>query len=250
MSCAIASGRFTSKDVVIEYLPCGEAATHVQKLFFPTSVSAGTFKLRVNGKETAAITYSDTVATLITNINAQLDLVTDAAADLVASGAASTEITITAAANGWYTIAITDDSLTGNTSSDPSISTLVVTQGSKVYRISGELSSFGYEVSVDLVDVTGLSEYEGTEIPVKETMSFDISIYKSATDWEHAVKAGKSGTITVYEQGKVAGQRYFAFRGLFDKASLEFPDHEVVEGEMSGVRQGAMITDFNSIYAG
>lgn len=248
MSCEIASGRFTSKDVVIEYLPCGEANDHVQKLIFPASVSGGTFKLRVNGIETVAITYSDTPATLVSSINSALDTVAGASA-LVASASVSTEVTITAADNLWYTIVISNDSLTGNTSSDPSISTYVVTQGSKVYRISGDLSSFGYEVTADTVDVTGLSEYEGTEIPVKETMSFDVSVYKTPADWEHAIAAGRSGIMTVYEKGKIAGERYFAFRALFNKASVEFPDHEVVEGEMSGVRQGAMIIPFNSIYA-
>jgi hypothetical protein len=250
MGCEVSSGRFTSKDILVQYLPCGAAASHVQKLTFQPSLTGGTFKLRVNGELTAAITYSDTGATLLTNINTALDALPSLAnGDIVATGD-NLIVTLTAIANKWYTIELVDISgLTGNTSSDPAVVTEVTTQGSKLYTLSGQVSSFDYEVTAETVDATAISEYAATEIPVKETMTFSLNVYKAEEDWRWAVRAGKRGILYVYETGKFVGRPYFAFYALFDKVSVSFPDHELVEAEMTGKRQGAMVVDFDSVYA-
>lgn len=248
--CQIDTGRFTSKDILIQYLPCGVAADHVQHLRFHADVSAGTFKLRVNGVETAAITFSATAATLISSINSELDLVTEAAGDLVTTGTVVTDLTITGdVGTGWFSIEVSDDSLTGNATADPNVTTDVTTQGSKLYTLSGQISKFDYEVTIDTTDVSAISEFEKTAIPVGETMSFDLSLYRANEDWNFAVKTGNRGILYVYEQGKVPGNRWFAFWALFDKASVSYPDHNIVEASVSGARQGAMVVPFDSVYA-
>ncbi len=248
--CVIDNGRFTSNDILIQYLPCGEANSHVQTLIFHADVAAGTFKLRVNGNLTAAITFSDTEATLVTSIQSALDALPNLApSDIVAATTGSETFTLTAAEDGWFTILVEEDLLTGNATVEPNVQSLITVQGSKLYTLSAQTSKFDYEVSVDTVDVTAISEVETTEIPVKESMTFNLSLYKATEDWNIAVQPQRRGIMYVYEQGKVAGQKYFAFWALFDKASVTFPDHEVVEAEMSGVRQGAMVIPFDSIYA-
>ena len=232
-------------------MPCGAEGDHVQTLSFATGISAGTYKLRVNGYLTAAITFSATIATHLTAINAALDALPNlAAGDIAATGASNALITLTADPDlGWFTIVAEADTLTGNTTADPNIVTEVLTQGSKLYTLSAQISKFDYEVTVDTVDVTSISENEATEIPVKESMTFDLSLFRATEDWNIAVKPGNRGILYVYEQGKFAGRKWFAFWALFDKASISFPDHEVVEADMSGVRQGAMVVPFDSIYA-
>ncbi len=248
--CTIDNGRFTSKDILIQYLPCGEAGSHIQQFVFHVDVAAGTFKLRVNGNETTAITFSDTEATLVTSINSALDALPNLApADIVASTPGAETIVLTAADDGWFTIEVSTDALTGNTSDEPNVTSEILTQGSKLYTLSAQVSKFDYEVTVDTVDVTAISEFEATEIPVKESMTFDLSLFKATEDWNIAVAAGNRGIMYVYEQGKFVGRKYFAFWALFDKASVSFPDHEVVEADMSGVRQGEMVIPFDSIYA-
>lgn len=250
--CTIDNGRFTSKDILIQYLPCGAVGDHVQVLGFHAGVSAGTFKLRVNGYETAAITFSATIATLLTSINAALDALPNlGAGDITATGTLVTAVTLTSDPGlGYFKIDISDMSaLTGNTSDEPNISSEVTTQGSKLYTLSAQISKFSYEVTVDVVDVTAISENEVTEIPVKEKMTFDLSLFRATEDWNVAVQPGLRGIIYVYEQGKFTGRKWFAFWALFDKASISFPDHEVVEADMSGVRQGAMVIPFDSVYA-
>lgn len=249
--CVVDNGRFTSKDIVIQYLPCGAVGDHVQTVAFATDISAGTYKIRVNGYLTAAITFSATIATHLTAINAALDALPNLApGDIVASGASNAAITLTADPGlGWFTIVFESIALTGNSTADPDITTVVTTQGSKLYTLSAQISKFSYEVTVDTVDVTAISENEATEIPVKESMTFDLSLFRATEDWNIAVKPGNRGILYVYEQGKTAGQKYFAFWALFDKASISFPDHAVVEADMSGKRQGAMVVPFDSIYA-
>lgn len=250
LACEVDNGRFTSKDVLIQFLPCGTVQAHIQHLRFHADVTAGTFKLRVNGNLTAAITYSDTIATLLTNINAALDALPNLApGDIVATGAAVSDVILTGAASGFYEILVEADTLTGNTTDEPNVTTDVSQQGAELFTLSAQISSFSFEVTVDTVEVTAISEYEATEIPVKESMTFDISLYDAVEDWLYAVRAGYRGIFYVYPQGKLPGNRYFAFWGLIDSVSADFPDHDVVEKEISGVRQGAMVVPFDAIYA-
>lgn len=250
------TNRFTSKDIVIQWLPCSDTgdaveAAHVQHLYFHADVAAGTFKLRVNGELTAAITYSDTIATLLTNINTALDALPNLAdGDIVATGAAVSDVTLTGAAPFYYEIYIEEDALTGNTSDDPNVQTRVTTQGCAVVTISSEISEFSFEGSVETVDVTAISEYARLEIPVAEAVSFDMSIFKTNSTWELSVKQGVSGFLYVYPKGKVVGNEVFAFRALIDKVSESYPDHDVVEKQVTGVRQGDWLIRPNSVYRG
>ncbi len=247
--CEIDTGRFSSKDILIQYLPCGESGTHVQHLRFNANVTAGTFRLRVNGALTAAITFSATIATLLASINAALDaLSTLAAGEIVATGTLVSDVTLTALAPKFYEVLLEADLLTGNTTADPNVTTDVTTQGSTLYTLSAQISEFSYEVSVDTVEVTAIGEYEATEIPVKESMTFDISMYEAEADWLFAVRAGHRGTFYVYPRGKVSGRRYFAFNGLIDTLSPNFPDHDIVDKSISGMRQGAMVIPFDALY--
>lgn len=250
LNCSIENGRYTSKDVLIQFLPCGEVQEHIQHLRFHADVTAGTFKLRVNGHLTAAITYSATEATLITSVNAALDALPNLdAAELVLSGASTADMTLTSTPDAFYEILVEDDLLTGNATADPNVTTDVTQQGAALLTLSAQISSFSFEETTETVEVTSISEYEATEIPVKSTMTFDMSLFDADEDWTYAVRAGYRGILTVYPKGKTPGNRYFSFWALFDSVSTDYPDHEVVEKEISGQRQGAMVVPFGAIYA-
>src|ERR1041385_1830067 len=114
------TNRITSKDIVIEFLAgaSGVEQPHIETLSFATGISAGTYKLRINGKLTGSITFSGTIATHLTAINAALDAVLGASV-LVASGASNALITLTASVNKWYTIKQDSVALTGNSTTNP-----------------------------------------------------------------------------------------------------------------------------------
>lgn len=242
------TNRITSKDIVIEFLPgsAGLVQAHIETLAFATGISAGTYKLRINGKLTAAITFNATIATHLTAINAALDA-TLGAAVIVASGASNALITLTAATAKWYTILQDSVALTGNSTTDPDITQNVTTLGAALVRISTEISKFSYEEKSNTVDVTAISEANATEIPVKNEMTFSASIYEAVQDWPFLF-SGQTGIYYVYDQGKVTGKHWFSFRGVLDGVSKEYPDHEKVELKLSGKRQGAMIVPFGSVY--
>lgn len=248
----INTDRFTSKDLLVQIRPCADVdQVHIEVLSFHADVAAGTFKLRVNGELTAAITYNDTIATLLTNINTALDNLDGlAAGELEATGTLVSAVTITSDTEKYYVISIEEDALTGNTSDEPNVSKVVTQQGTTLYTLSSQISAFGYEESVDTVEVTAISEYEATEIPVKSMMTWNASVFEANEAWKHAVFAGQSGLMYVYPRGKVVGRPYFVFRALIEKVGVEFPDHDVVEATFDGQRQGAMIVPFNSIYKG
>lgn len=144
---AVLTNRITSKDIFVDFLPGadGLVQAHIETLAFATGISAGTWKLRINGKLTAAITFSATIATHLININAALDA-TLGASIIVATGASNALITLTAAAAKWYTITQEAVSLTGNSTTDPDITEHVTTQGAKLEKISTEISKFSYQL--------------------------------------------------------------------------------------------------------
>ncbi|HEB28833.1 MAG TPA: hypothetical protein ENI05_13925 [Porticoccus sp.] len=245
--------RLTSKDLVIQFLPHGAAATHIQHLYFHADITGGTFKLRVNGETTAAITMTGTIATDLTAINAALDALDNlTAGDIVATGTVITDITLTAIVNLWYTIDIVDiDQLTGNTTADANLLTEVTTQGSILITLSDEVSQFSWEGSVETTDVTPINQFERMEIAVASAVSFDMSMFKASDlDWEYAIFEGQWGYVYVYQQGKIVGKKHFVMQALLEKVSESFPDHDKIEKELSGMRQGAWIVPPNTVYRG
>jgi len=252
MTVCTTTNRITSEKIRIDWLPQNcEPAIHVQVLAFEATVSAGTFTLRVNGEETAPITYSATTATLITSINSALDaLVGLAGGEIEATGTVNSAITLTASGNGFYRILVDGSSLTGNTTVFPNVTSEVTTWGSDWVILSAELSTFDWDETVNTVDVTAISEYERTEIPVSSEATVSATMYKTDSSWKHTIYAGVWGLIRVFPQGAFVGQEYFVGRVLIDSVSETYPDHEVVENDISGKRQGAWIVPPKSYYAG
>ena len=256
------TSRITSEKIRIEFLPGSLVeATHEQHPLFNAAVDGGTFILWVNGESTAAISFSTTIGTLLTNIDAALDALANlSAADIVASGSVVTDVTLTASGfgNGFLRILSLPANETTLTQGTPNTNEKLImdvptTQGSSYVVLSGQATSFSWERSVEVVDVTAISEYDRTEIPVAEAVSFDLSIYKleaGSEDWVYAIYAGNNGYIRVFPEGKILGKEYYAFTALIESVSEDYPDHEKVEIEVSGMRQGAWDVEPNSIWRG
>jgi hypothetical protein len=246
------SQRITSKDIRIELVPTatGVAATHIQTLVFDAGWTGGTFKLRVNGLLTAAITYLDTAATLVTNINTALDAILGAGV-LVASSSVSTLVTLTGAAGGLTRFFVISFEGLALTPSGFEVSTEVLTQGGELIVISAEASSFSEDNKIDTVDVTAISEYFENKIPVKESMSWEFSLFNAQQTWLYILRSkALQGVFTVYPTGKFVNHRVGSFVGLVEAYKEDFPDHEKVEVTFSGSRIGAMIIPWESIYVG
>ncbi len=255
------TARITSEKLRLDFLPGSLVeATHVMTLAWDSAVDGGTFKIWVNGETTAAITFSATEATLITNVNAALDALPNlSAGDFVLSGSDITAMTLTAtgAGNAFFRVLpdpANETTLTQGTpnNNDKEVYT-VTTQGAVWVTLSAQASSFSWERSVETVDVTALSEYDRIDIPVAEGVSFDISLYKleaGTETWVYGVYPGFNGLLHVFPEGKIVGKENFQFKALLESGGEDFPDHEKVEQELSGMRQGAFTIQPNSIYRG
>lgn len=83
------------------FLPCSVEQIHRISLGFSSRIETGTFKLRVNGVATAAITYTDTLTTLATNVRTAMS------ASFPGEFTVSSDtnyVNLTAAANRFYRI--------------------------------------------------------------------------------------------------------------------------------------------------
>lgn len=249
------TGRITSENIRIEFFPRSDLAlpeTHIQHLYFDSAVNGGTFKLWVNGEVTAAITMTGTAATDVAAINSALDALPNLnAGDIVASGAAITDITLTAAADGYYRIYVFADNLTkAVANTNPNVQTEVTTQGTEQIVLSAQASSFNYEGQAETVDMTAISEFDRIEVAVALAVNFELNLYKADENWEHAVYPATYGTFRVFPEGKIVGKEYFQFRGLIETVSEDYPDHEKVERTISGMRQGAWHVPPNTVWRG
>ena len=248
------TSRTTSKELRIEYLPNFAAAAHVEHWYFNTNVSGGTFKVEVNGNLSAAITFSATAATLISNINAALDALPNlSAADIVASGSVITDITLTGAASAYYRIVLpaAELALTGNTTDEDDVVQEVTTQGSVMIDFTSEMIAYNDSLSIDTADMTAISEQAATEVFVKSMLDFDFSVFDADQSWLHIVQVeGACGTITVYPDGKIVGKRVYSFKALIKSVDRDEPDHDKVEVSISGCRVGEWLIQPYRVYTG
>lgn len=257
--------RITSENLLLQWQPGNTVdASHIQDLIFDSAVDGGTFKLWVNGEVTAAITMSPTPATLVTNINAALDALANlSAGDIVASGSDIVQIILTAtgapALLTFFRIQIMDGAETTLTQGTPNdnikLQTQVTTQGSALVTLSAQAQSFEWTLSAETVDVTPLSQRARIDLPVAETLECTLSLYKQEAlsvgeEWVYSIYEGANGVLTVYPEGKIVGKEHFSFVMLISSDNEKFPDHEKVDVEISGKRQGDFRILPTSIYRG
>lgn len=246
--------RITSSKTYAEFKHNRQAAdsTHVQTLSIEGTVSGGTFRLRVNGYLTAAIAWHAVDATVVSNINTALDLITPSAGDLVATGATVEAMTLTGNAVGHWRVAIDKDAdlLTGNTTTDPNITTEVTTIGGTWIQLHSDMSEFNYEETSETTDVTGLSELAQEVLVVKSNASFSLSLYEANQSWSPIIYSGIEGRLRIFNEGKVIDKKYLEMECLLESVSGNTPDHDVLEKEISGMRQGAWIAPPDSYWKG
>lgn len=230
----------------------GEAEQpHIQHLYMHADIAGGTFRLRVNGELTDDITITGTEATDVASINTALDALSNLAdGDIVCSGTALEDLTLTGAADGFYRIEIPEDheALTGNTSTAPNITTEVTQIGGTWIALSADMSEFSYEETSETTDVTGLSEVEQEVLVVKSNASFNLSLYEANQSWSSVIYSGIEGRLRVFNEGKIVGKKYLEMKCLIETVTGNTPDHDVLEKEISGMRQGKWVAHPDSYW--
>lgn len=240
--------RLTSKDLVIEFQPYkhprafyradtdfptyGVSQSHVQNLTVPAAITAGSYRIRVNGYLSAPILYSSNAAAVELIVEAITGV---GAGNLTVSGSLpNLVLTATLALqNQFLFIEVVDGDLTGGT-----VTTEVATQGSAVYTLSADMSMFSYSSTTETTDATAIAERARTHILTVSDATFDFGLYEALQDWRHIIIDGMQGWLWVYENGKGVGKRYFSWCVALTDASSSFEQFEKIEIECSGRRQG------------
>ena len=228
---------------------------------FKVSATSGGTAITITTVGTGTSSWNKLVANLIININTALDALPNLAnGDIVASGTLITDITLTAMAATallkFFLIEVYSEALTQTVpNSNEHVVTEVTTQGSGWVRLSDDVSAVDWELSVETVDTTAISEYNRTEVPVADSVSGTASFYKnkstsSGEQFALFLTPEKAwGILRIYPEGKVLGKEVITLRALVENFSETYPDHEKVEQELSFMRQGAWITRPTTVYS-
>jgi hypothetical protein len=110
-------------------------------------------------------------------------------------------------------------------------------------------------LTVETVDVTAISEYNRTEVPVADSVSGTVSLYKNkaTADVEglalYFTPEKAWGLLRIFPEGKILGKEIITQRALVSNFSETYPDHEKVEQEFGFSRQGAWIDRPTTVYS-
>lgn len=118
------------------------------------------------------------------------------------------------------------------------------TGGSEI-TITADYTAFSYTLTTDNVDVTAGSEYERSALETKEGMTWSIDVFDGNNAiWDAFTKGAKTGNMCVYERGVGTGLPCFSFNYLIDSADHSTGTDQASTLTVSGIRVGAMVTDF------
>lgn len=253
--------RLTSANLVVQFKPALYPNINARSTLFASydtamnhivvlnlnGATAGTFRLKVDGYETANITAG--VALAAATVQSALEgLPNVATGDLAVTGSAGGPFTITAAQallNKFLIIEIELDTMTGG---DPYLT--ITQQGSDWYTISAEASSFSYTSTQETTDVTAIAEKERRHEPTVSDATFEISLYETLADYRSILKEGIQGYLRIYEDGVYDDAPYFAWEILLTDAEVSMEMFEKIEISLSGRRQGAPIARVGSRWNG
>lgn len=116
-----------------------------------------------------------------------------------------------------------------------------------VYTITPDFTSFNWNRSVDVVDVTAGNELERYEKDTIEGLDFTLNMFDSSATFQVYIKPRASGVLTIYKKGQGSGKPVISFNALFKGYSEDHPFDGALEIEVTGSRRGAMILDIGSV---
>lgn len=247
--------RITSAGTYAEFKHGLTSAEQIQTMqfVFNDTLTGGVFRLRVNGYETNDITFSATEATLITNVDAALDALSNlASGELALTGTDLVNMTLTSNVSKFYRVVSVSDAqaLTGSTTPDDHLLINMTQIGGAWIALSADMSEFNYEETSETTDVTGLSEVEQEVLVVKSNASFSLSLYEANQSWSPVIYSGIEGRLRVFNEGKVINKKYLEMQCLVESVTGNTPDHDVLEKEISGMRQNEWISPPDSYWKG
>lgn len=119
--------------------------------------------------------------------------------------------------------------------------------GGSPITITGDNTSFSFSRKLDTVDVTAGNETERYFAPTIESMDFTMDIFDAEQSYQEDIKPRAEGLLQVYKAGIGAGLPILEFNALWTGYDEDMPFDGALEISLSGVRQGAMVSDFGTV---
>ena len=253
------NGRLTTEETVIKYrygIGGGYVdASHVSAVVVPAGLSAGEYRIRINGWETGAIDVA--AANQVVAQQAAIDAIVDydgtvvfASGDLVVSGTDPNMVWTFAQA--WANIPIIlevfqatgDTAMTGGALTDITVAT--TTQGGGYITLSDHAMNINTGETQEAVDVTAMGEVVRNESTTVAAGTFDMRIFHAQQSFLALLRKGSTGRLTVYEQGIGNGRPYFSQQILLKQQDVSREAFDKIEISLSGSFQGAPFVPFGS----
>jgi hypothetical protein len=117
--------------------------------------------------------------------------------------------------------------------------------------VSGEWTSFQFERTAKLVDVTAAGEQDRRQRATLTDGRWLLRIYDHGASGDVAASAlavGASGTLTFGPQGNDSGKPKYSFEGLVTKVGQPYTFDDAVVYEFAGVKNGPMLADHGDTF--
>lgn len=115
--------------------------------------------------------------------------------------------------------------------------------------LTGDQTSFKPSRKLDTVDVSAGSETARAFKGTLESLDWNLMIFDANQSYKADILPGAEGKLSVYPEGIGTGLPYFEFNTLITGYDEDFPFDGALEIEVTGVRQGEMITEVGSVQA-
>lgn len=116
--------------------------------------------------------------------------------------------------------------------------------GGSLHTITGDFTAFSMDRSSDTVDATAGAEQDRSYLSTIRSMDWSLSVYGGDESTLQFIKEGTAGLLEVYPKGKTAGLPKHRFNAIITGHNVSVPFDGIVEIEISGVRNGAMLSDY------
>lgn len=113
--------------------------------------------------------------------------------------------------------------------------------------LTSDFTVFEFNLSRDTTEAAAGNETVKYPKGTLEGMDWSVSLYDADQAYIPDIQTGERGLLTVYKEGIGSGLPYFSFNTEIFGFSESLPFNDLLEIEVSGERQGAMVADFGSV---
>lgn len=119
--------------------------------------------------------------------------------------------------------------------------------GGSLTTITGDQTKFSTSRKFDTVDVTAGSEKQRYFKATVESLDFTLNIFDATQAYLAQILPGKEGVLQIYPTGVGATKPIVSFNALLTGYDEDFPFDGALEITITGVRQGAMISEVGTV---